>query len=190
MSIAPGTRFGAYEVAEQIGVGGMGEVYRATDTSLKRDVAVKILPEFFAKDADRLARFQREAEVLLGTAAYMSPEQARGKLVDQRTDVWAFGCVLYEMLSGQPAFGSEDVMLMLARVLDRATDMSSMPGTFSPAVRQQIGAARRLATRRDPKSMSYSAGSASSKNACRSLERRFRFRVRRQRRRTSHCRQI
>jgi len=64
MAIAPGMRFGPYEVAEPIGSGGMGEVYRATDTSLKRDVAIKVLPETFVTDANRLARFQREAEVL------------------------------------------------------------------------------------------------------------------------------
>jgi serine/threonine protein kinase len=64
MSVAPGTRFGPYEIAEPIGKGGMGEVYRARDTNLKRDVAIKVLPESFANDADRLARFQREAEAL------------------------------------------------------------------------------------------------------------------------------
>jgi serine/threonine protein kinase len=256
MAFDKGTRFGPYEIVERIGSGGMGDVYRATDTELKRDVAVKVLPESFADDADRLARFRREAEVLaslnhpniahvyglekadgriviameliegptladrikdgplppdealgiarqvadaleaaharqivhrdlkpanvklradgtvkvldfgiaksvdaraasggrspiatpaatetgviLGTAAYMSPEQARGKPVDQRTDIWAFGCLLFEMLTGQPAFGGEDVMLTLARVLDRDTDLSSMPGTLSPVVRHTI----------------------------------------------------
>jgi serine/threonine protein kinase len=64
MPLAPGTRLGPYEVAAQIGVGGMGEVYRATDTKLKRQVAIKVLPESVAGDQDRLARFQREAEVL------------------------------------------------------------------------------------------------------------------------------
>jgi len=266
MAIAAGERFGPYEVVEQIGVGGMGEVYRATDTKLKRDVAVKVLPDSFASDEDRLARFRREAEVLaslnhpniaqifgledagggtvivmelvdgptladriatgpippdealgiarqiadaleaahdrqivhrdlkpqniklrpdgtikvldfgiakaldaqaisggrspvmttpavtetgviLGTAAYMSPEQARGKPVDQRADIWAFGCLLFEMLTGQPAFGGEDVMLTLARVLDRDTDMSSMPGTISPAVRHTI----KLCLEKDPR---------------------------------------
>ncbi|HJU42000.1 MAG TPA: serine/threonine-protein kinase, partial [Vicinamibacterales bacterium] len=224
MTLAPGTRVGAYRITTAIGVGGMGEVYRATDTRLKRDVAIKILPLEFAVDAERVARFQREAEVLaslnhpgiaaifgveetaemkalvmelvegatladrigrnpipvaealriarqiaeaveaahaqgiihrdlkpanikvrddgtvkvldfglakaqtgplsdpalahsptitspathagviLGTAAYMSPEQARGKPVDRRTDIWSFGCVLYEMLCGRRAF--------------------------------------------------------------------------------------
>ena len=264
VTLAGGTRLGAYEIVEQIGSGGMGEVYRATDTSLKRDVAIKVLPPFFAEDQDRLARFRREAELLaslnhpniahiygleesegataivmelvegptladritegpllpdealaiarqitgaleaahalsivhrdlkpaniklksdgtvkvldfgiakgidpqavsggspvmttpavtqtgmiLGTAAYMSPEQARGKFVDERTDIWAFGCLLYEMLTGQPAFGGEDVMLTLARVLDRETDMSSIPGTISRAVRHTI----RLCLEKDP----------------------------------------
>ena len=64
MALSPGTRIGPYEVTAQIGVGGMGEVYRARDTKLDRDVAIKILPEAFAHDADRLARFQREAKTL------------------------------------------------------------------------------------------------------------------------------
>ena len=64
MALAPGTRLGPYEIGAQIGVGGMGEVYRATDTNLKRQVAIKVLPEAVAADAERLARFQREAEVL------------------------------------------------------------------------------------------------------------------------------
>jgi Tol biopolymer transport system component len=255
VAFSDGTRFGPYEVTGQIGAGGMGEVYRATDTNLKRDVAIKVLPTAFAADADRLARFRREAEVLaslnhpniatifglenadgrtvivmelvegptladriaqgpvppdealgiahqiadaleaahgrqivhrdlkpanvklkpdgtvkvldfgiskpidpkaisgspamttpamtqtgviLGTAAYMSPEQARGLFVDQRTDIWAFGCLLFEMLTGQPAFGGEDLMATLARVIDRDTDLNSVPQTISPAVRHTI----------------------------------------------------
>jgi len=264
MSLAPGTAFGSYEVVESIGAGGMGEVYRATDTKLKRDVALKVLPQAFVQDADRLSRFQREAEILaslnhpniaqvfgletvdgqtaivmelvegptvadrikdgplpvdeamgiavqviaaletahqrhivhrdlkpanikvredgtvkvldfgiskpldpaaisggspvmttpavtqtgviLGTAAYMSPEQARGKFVDERTDIWAFGCLLFEMLTGQPVFGGEDVMLTLARVLDRDADLKSIPKTISPAVRHTI----KLCLEKDP----------------------------------------
>jgi Tol biopolymer transport system component len=256
VSLSDGTRLGAYEITGQLGAGGMGEVYRAADTTLKRDVALKVLPPAFVEDADRLARFQREAEILaslnhtniaqvyglekangqtaivmelvegptladrieagpippddamgialqvvaaleaahdkgivhrdlkpanvkikddgtvkvldfgiskpldasaisgsspvastpavtqtgviLGTAAYMSPEQAKGKFVDERTDIWAFGCLLYEMLTGQPAFGGEDVLAILARVIERDTDLKSIPGTISPAVRHTI----------------------------------------------------
>jgi eukaryotic-like serine/threonine-protein kinase len=257
MPIAVGTRFGAYEVASSLGSGGMGEVYRARDTNLKRDVALKTLPPAVANDADRLARFQREAEVLaslnhpniahvyglersdgttalameliegatlderisqgripveealrianqiadaleaahergivhrdlkpsniklrpdgivkvldfgiakaldtrattgpgpaalttpamteagfvLGTAAYMSPEQARGKAVDRRTDIWAFGCVLYEMLSGRPAFLGEDVTTTLARVLQGSADLSALPPDVSASVRRTL----------------------------------------------------
>jgi eukaryotic-like serine/threonine-protein kinase len=64
MSLSLNTRFGSYLIAESVGVGGMGEVYRATDTNLKREVAIKVLPESFAQDADRMERFQREAEML------------------------------------------------------------------------------------------------------------------------------
>ena len=240
MGLAPGTRVGAYEVLAQIGAGGMGEVYRARDAKLNRDVALKILPEAFALDGDRIARFRREAQVLaslnhpniaaiygfedsgqthalvlelvegptladrvakgpipleetlaiakqiaealeaaheqgiihrdlkpaniklrddgtvkvldfglakamepasaispaltasptittpammtrvgmiLGTAAYMSPEQAKGRPADKRSDVWAFGCVLYEMLTGKRAFEGEDVADALAAIL-------------------------------------------------------------------------
>ena len=257
MSMTPGTRFGHYEVAALIGVGGMGEVYRATDTNLKRDVALKVLPESLVADPNRLARLQREAEVLaslnhtnvahiygierydgntaivmelidgatlderlaqgplppsealnvwlqivagleaahergivhrdlkpanvkikadgtvkvldfgiakaldaraisgsrppplttpamteaglvLGTAAYMAPEQARGKAVDKRADIWAFGCVLYEMLTGKAAFLGEDVTSTLARVLERDPDLKALPASVSPPVRRTL----------------------------------------------------
>ena len=256
MSLTPGTRLGSYEILSAIGAGGMGEVYRARDTRLRRDVAVKVLPESVAGDKDRLARFEREAHVLaslnhaniaaiygleagalvlefvdgptladltavgalpvhealsiarqicdaleaahdqgivhrdlkpanikvrpdgsvkvldfglakavegppsaatlsaaptitspavvsgvgviLGTAAYMSPEQARGRPVDKRSDVWAFGCVLYEMLTGRRAFDGEDVTDTLSRVLQREPDFTALPGGTPPAVRRLL----------------------------------------------------
>ncbi|MDH3418491.1 MAG: protein kinase [Gammaproteobacteria bacterium] len=265
MALEPGIRFGNYEIGDPIGAGGMGEVYRATDTTLERAVAIKVLPASFAEDAVRIERFEREAKtlaalnhpniaqihglektdgttalvmelvegptladriaegpipadealgiamqiaealeaahgqqivhrdlkpanvmvrddgtvkvldfgiakafdiqassgpgapamttpavtqtgIILGTAAYMSPEQARGKFVDDRTDVWAFGCLLYEMLTGQPAFAGEDVAITLARILANETDMKSLPAAISPAVRQTI----ELCLQKDP----------------------------------------
>jgi serine/threonine-protein kinase len=250
MTLGPGVRLGPYEIQSLLGSGGMGEVYRATDTSLKRQIAIKALPASVADDPERLARFQREAEVLaalnhpniahihgleksdgmvalvmelvegptladliargpipldealpiakqiaegleaaheqgivhrdlkpanikvrddgtvkildfglakalepkqpfsvnvtqsptittpammtgigiiLGTAAYMSPEQAKGRPADKRSDVWAFGCVLYEMLAGRPAFAGEDVADTLANVLKAQPDWSRLP---------------------------------------------------------------
>jgi Tol biopolymer transport system component len=87
------------------------------------------------------------AGVVLGTAAYMSPEQARGKTVDPRADVWAFGCVLYEMLTGQAAFVGEDVTVTLARVLERGADLTALPAAVSPAIRQTL----RLCLQKDQK---------------------------------------
>ena len=269
MALAPGTRLGPYEVLAPIGAGGMGEVYRATDTKLKRQVALKILPTLLAADAERLARFQREAEVLaslnhpniaaiygledadgtkalvmelvegptladriargvvpvdealpiatqiaealeaaheqgiihrdlkpanikvrsngtvkvldfglakamdppgmvspgvsqaptittpamtqagiiLGTAAYMSPEQACGKPVDKRADIWAFGCVLYEMLTGRRAFGGETVTETLAAILERPVDWTTLPAATPAGVRTVL----RHAFEKDPK---------------------------------------
>jgi len=269
MSLVRGTRLGPFEIGTPLGAGGMGEVYRARDTRLNRDVAIKILPAIFALDADRLARFKREAQVLaalnhphiaaiygleetdgvqalvlelvegptladriangpigvpealpiarqiaealeaaheqgfihrdlkpanikvredgsvkvldfglakltgpaeagpyvhqsagagfgrpelsqsptittpaatgigmiLGTAAYMSPEQARGKVVDKRADIWAFGCVLYEMLTGQHACPGEDVTETIAAVVKGEPDWSALPATLPPTLR-------------------------------------------------------
>jgi serine/threonine-protein kinase len=250
-----GTPFGQYELIELLGRGGMGEVYRAHDTKLKRQVAIKILPPSVSADPDRLSRFQREAEVLaalnhphiaavygledsggvkalvmelvdgedlaerlirgaiplhdalpiakqiaegleaahdrgiihrdlkpanikirsdgtvkvldfglakpvdsrpasgdlstsptittpamtqagmvLGTAAYMSPEQARGRPVDKRSDIWSFGCVLYEMLTGTRPFAGEDVSEVAASVLAREPDWSRLPADLSPGL--------------------------------------------------------
>jgi len=239
MSLAAGTKLGLYQILAPIGAGGMGEVYRARDTKLGRDVAIKVLPHLLANDPERLARFEREAKVLaslnhpniaqiygiedralvmelvegetlhgplpldqalriagqicdaleaahekgithrdlkpanimitpagvvkvldfglaavasasagdsgdaansptltmspthagmiLGTAAYMSPEQARGKTVDKRADIWAFGVVLYEMLTGKPLFEGDTVSDILAGVLKEQPDLERVP---------------------------------------------------------------
>ncbi|MEO6434607.1 MAG: protein kinase [Tepidisphaeraceae bacterium] len=281
MTLTPGTRLGPYEITAQIGEGGMGQVYRATDTRLKRQVAVKILPPWLAADADRLARFQREAEVLaslnhphiagiygieespdvralvmelvegenlsqriargaipidevlpiarqiaealessheqgivhrdlkpanimvgadgtvkvldfglakatdplstaaaaatlansptitsvaaltgagmiLGTAAYMSPEQARGKRLDRRADIWAFGAVLFEMLTGRRAFEGDDASITLASVMMKEPDWSALPVVTPSGV-------RRLLTRclkKDPRARMRDIGEA------------------------------
>jgi serine/threonine-protein kinase len=233
MALTIGTQLGTHEITSLLGKGGMGEVYRARDLKLKREVAIKILPDEFSRDADRVSRFQREAEVLaalnhpniagihelvvegetladriaggpipvedalpiaksicdaleaahekgiihrdlkpanikltkdgavkvldfglarmletegaatnlsnsptlmsaassagmiVGTAAYMSPEQARGKDVDKRADIWAFGVVLYEMITGERLFQGEDVVEILAAVVHGKPDLSS-----------------------------------------------------------------
>jgi serine/threonine protein kinase/Tol biopolymer transport system component len=260
MSIAPGTRLGSYEVVSLLGAGGMGEVYRARDTRLQREVAIKVLPAAFASDPDRLARFEREAQllaslnhpnigaiygledkalilelvdgptladriaqgalpldeavpiarqiaealeiaheqgvihrdlkpaniklrgdgtvkvldfglaklhepnaaeassapnfatlsptvlspaatqigVILGTAAYMSPEQAKGRPADRRADMWAFGCVLFEMLTGRRVFDGDDVTDFVVAVLSREPDWSRLPATTPPSVERLI----------------------------------------------------
>jgi len=239
MPLSMGDRLGPYEILAAIGAGGMGEVYRARDTRLNRDVALKVLPTVFAGDPERMARFTREAQVLaslnhpniaqiygveqralvmelvegatlkgpvavetglqyarqiadgleaahekgiihrdlkpanimitaagvvkvldcglakaadesgasgnpansptltmsptqagmiLGTAAYMSPEQARGKPVDKRADVWAFGVVLYEILTGRQTFTGETVTDVLASVVKEQPALDRLPG--------------------------------------------------------------
>jgi eukaryotic-like serine/threonine-protein kinase len=259
MSLAPGTCIGPYEVVAMIGAGGMGEVYRARDPKLKRDVALKILPALVATEPDRLARFKREAHVLaslnhshiaaiygfeeaagvqalvlelvegstladrlaqgfipveealaiatqiaealeaahargivhrdlkpanikvradgsvkvldfglakavssdaasaetsasptitspaltrlgviLGTAAYMSPEQARGREADARSDIWAFGCVLFEMLAGQRPFEGSEVSDTLAGILKSDPDWSVLPSDTPSRIRRVL----------------------------------------------------
>lgn len=265
-----------YRVQGKIGAGGMGEVYRATDTRLGRDVAIKVLPEAFAQDGDRMARFEREAKVLaslnhpniasiygleesngtralimelvegptlaerikqgslsldealpiakqiadaleyahergiihrdlkpsnvklrldgrvkvldfglakalegesseeelqnsptlsaaatragmlLGTAAYMPPEQARGKRVDRRADIWAFGCVLYEMLTGRGAFNGETTSDILACVIRAEPDWFSLPVNVSTHIRELL----RHCLQKDPKQRLQAIGDA------------------------------
>ena len=103
MALEVGSQLGHYQVSALIGEGGMGQVYQATDTKLNRQVALKSLPQAFASDPDRLARFQREAQVL-ASLNHPNTEQARGMPVDRRADILAFGVVLYEMLTGKRPF--------------------------------------------------------------------------------------
>ena len=259
MTLTPGTKLGPYEILSPLGAGGMGEVFRARDARLGRDVAIKALPEAFATDPERLARFEREARllaslnhpnvagihgieevgghrylvlefvegetlaerltrgpipveeamevcrdiaagveaahesgvihrdlkpgnviitpsgqvkvldfglatsgggstsgsdpnlshsptmthatragVILGTAAYMSPEQARGKAVDRRTDVWSFGCVLYECLTGRQLHHGETVSDLIARILEREPDWAALPANTPARVRDLL----------------------------------------------------
>src|SRR5437667_278992 len=152
-----GTRVGPYEVVSWLGAGGMGEVYRARDTTLDREVALKTLPAELAQQPDRLARLKQEARILaslnhagiatlhgleqsdggvpvLGTAPYMSPEQARGQDADRRTDIWAFGCVLFEMLTGKRAFAGATFSDTVAAILDRDPDWSALPPDAPPTL--------------------------------------------------------
>ena len=277
MSLLPGTRLGAYEVQGAIGAGGMGEVYRARDTKLHRDVAVKLLPDAFVRDPDRLGRFEREAHLLaslnhpnvahiygfeqsegrpflvlelvdgptladhiargpipraealaiakqiadaldaaheqgvihrdlkpaniklrddgtvkvldfglakaldpasaasadamnsptlsarateigliLGTAAYMAPEQAKGRPVDRRADVWAFGVVLFEMLTGQQLFLGETASEVMASVMKEEPDWTRLPADLPEPVRRLL----RRCLEKDPKKRLSSIGDA------------------------------
>jgi len=274
MTLPAGTRIGSYEVTSQLGAGGMGEVYRARDSKLGRDVALKVLPEEYAQHPDRLLRFRREAHALatlnhpsigaiygleessertalilelvegdtladhlhggalgwrealpiarqiaealeaahekgilhrdlkpanvkitpdgrvkvldfglakilidppaedlnpsqsptmmtarsmpgtvLGTAAYMSPEQARGKAVDRRADIWALGCVLYEMLAGKPAFPGDSVSEIIAGVIRGEPDWSQLPPDLPRRVRDLV----QRCLRKDPRQRIHDA---------------------------------
>ena len=278
MHLAPGHRVGPYHIIGPLGAGGMGEVYRARDTRLNRDVAIKVLPQMFASDPDRLARFAREAQTLaalnhpniatiygieeagdvralvmelvegedlsaiiargpmpaadavpiarhiadaleaahdlgivhrdlkpanikvrpdgavkvldfglakalapdpgsiagdvamsptltarathvgtiIGTAAYMAPEQARGKAIDRRADIWAFGVVLYEMLTGRRAFEGDDISDVLASVLKSDPDWTSVPAEVPPSVRRLL----RRCLEKDPRKRLSAIGDA------------------------------
>ncbi|MGD0840712.1 MAG: protein kinase [Candidatus Acidiferrales bacterium] len=276
MALASGTRLGTYEVVGPLGVGGMGEVYRARDSKLRREVALKVLPDAFAADAERLGRFHREAQLLaslnhpniaaiygfedsgnvhafvmelvegptladrvkmgampigealpiakqicealefahergivhrdlkpanvkvtpdgavkvldfglakaletqdaaanisnsptltigstragmiLGTAAYMAPEQAKGRSADRRSDIWAFGCVLYEMLSGKQPFSGETVSDTLAEVLKVDPDWSALPADTPASIQKLL----RRCLLKDPKQRLQAIGEA------------------------------
>jgi serine/threonine-protein kinase len=146
----------ALEAAHEQGI--VHRDLKPANVKLKPDGTVKVLDFGIAKALDTRIISGPQAPALttpamtaaglvLGTAAYMSPEQARGKAVDKRADIWAFGCVLYEMLTGQPAFGGEDVTVTLARVLERDADMRELPTALSPAVGRTI----ELCLQKDPK---------------------------------------
>ena len=271
MPLAPGTVIGPYEILSALGAGGMGEVYRARDAKLHRDVAIKVLPQLFTADPDRLVRFRREAQVLaalnhpnighiygledsgpthalvlelvegptladrieqgaipldealpiarqiadalesahdqgiihrdlkpanikirpdgtvkvldfglakalegpsdsgvvrdtlmnsptltargtqlgiiVGTAAYMAPEQARGRAVDRRADVWAFGVILYEMVTGTRAFEGDDISITLASVLKEDPKWDLLPPDLPLSLRRLL----RRCFEKDPK---------------------------------------
>jgi len=280
MALKPGTKLGQYEIRDLIGKGGMGEVYRAWDSKLERDVALKLLPEIFARDPERVARFKREAKllaslnhpniatihgleesngshflvmelvegetlaeqvrrgsveidealrlcsqiaealehahektvihrdlkpanvkvtpegkvkvldfglakafaaagsenfagsdsptlsamppamenasptlpgVILGTAAYMSPEQAKGKTVDKRTDIWALGAVLYELLTAKRAFDGETVPEILGSVFKAEPDWSLLPASTPPSIRSLLRRCLRKDAQQRPK---------------------------------------
>ena len=104
----------------------MGQVYQATDTKLNRQVAHSQSPTLTAAAT--------QMGVIMGTAAYMSPEQARGKTVDRRADIWSFGAVLFEMLTGRQAFAGEDVSLTLSAVLQREPEWDTLPPNVPPGL--------------------------------------------------------
>ena len=282
MALAPGTRFGSFEILSLLGAGGMGEVYRARDARLNRDVALKVLPEAFTSDPERLARFAREAQTLaalnhsniggihgledandrqalvlelvegptladritqgalpleealpiarqiadaleaaheqgiihrdlkpanvklrpdgtvkvldfglakalsrnersgtsrvdvtasptmlspatmttagliLGTAAYMAPEQARGKPVDRRADIWAFGCVLYEMLTGRRTFEGDEVTDTLAGILRGEPSWDALPASTPRSIQRLL----RRCLQKDPRERLQAIGDA------------------------------
>jgi len=282
MTLSPGTNLGPYEILASIGAGGMGEVYRARDAKLKRDVAIKVLPAALARDPDRLARFEREARLMasldhpnigivygleesnqtlalvlaliegptladriatgplplqeaihiagqiaealeyahdravihrdlkpanvkitpegtvkvldfglakaltgeaealsgspanspamsptltmratqagmiLGTAAYMAPEQAKGKSADRRADIWAFGVVFFEMLAGEPLFTGDSAAEIMASAIKEEPNLNRLPASTPPAIRRLI----ERCLNKDPKQRLQAIGEA------------------------------
>ncbi len=140
----------ALEAAHERGI--VHRDLKPANIKLRADGTVKVLdfgiakalqPTFAASGPETLVANTpslTQRGMILGTAAYMSPEQARGKTVDKRTDVWAFGCVLYEMLAGRPAFEGEDATVTIGRVLEREVDMGALPAGVPPIVRQILRA--------------------------------------------------
>jgi serine/threonine-protein kinase len=154
----------ALEAAHERGI--VHRDLKPANIKVRPDGTVKVLDFGIAKALDTRTTVGRaalttpamtEAGIVLGTAAYMSPEQARGKPVDQRADIWAFGCLLYEMLTGQPAFLGEDVTTTLARVLQGSADVRALPAEVSAPVRRTLelcfekDARKRIADMRDVK---------------------------------------
>jgi serine/threonine protein kinase len=134
--MAEGHRLGVYQVQALLGAGGMGEVYRARDTKLERDVAIKVVRSAFTSDPDRLARFEREARMLAALnhpniGAIYGLEEAEG--IRFRTDIWAFGCVLYETLTGQVAFKGDTMSDTIVAVLGSEPEWDALPNG-TPAV--------------------------------------------------------
>ncbi|SRR6266550_3336254 len=135
MSLA-GSRFGPYEIVSLLGAGGMG----AKRASSRHSIIQTSAPDDESPDmthSPTVVGGTREG-VILGTAAYMSPEQARGRAVDRRTDVWAFGCVLFEMLAGRQAFGGETVSDTIVAILDREPDWRALPAATPLHVRRSL----------------------------------------------------
>jgi len=132
MALTSGTKLGPYEIQSPLGAGGMGEVYRARDTRLGRDVAVKALPSHLSSNPDLKARFECEAKAIsalsdpltvegtiIGTFQYMAPEQVQGHDADARSDLFALGAVLYEMMTGKRAFSGKSQVSVMSAILEK-----------------------------------------------------------------------
>src|SRR5438094_231176 len=152
MALQPGARLGSFEVLGPLGAGGMGEVYRdlkPSNVKVTPEGKVKVLDFGLAKamepsPAEDLSRSptlpleETRPGVVLGTIEFMSPEQARGKPVDKRTDIWAFGCILFEMLTGKAPFAGETLTDIVAAVVKNEPDWARLPLDLPPAVRSLL----------------------------------------------------